>query len=106
MRADVTGKRELLEKLLQPLRVLALVGVDLRVRTLEIGGAEYARCAVARPSDEYHIQIVALDDAIEMSPDERQCRARSPVAQQTVLHVLGLERLLEQRVVAQVDHPH
>src|SRR5215472_18795128 len=46
VRADVPGKRELLEELLQPLGVLALVGIDLGVRAFEVRRAEHARRTV------------------------------------------------------------
>ena len=39
-----------------------------------------------------------------MNVDKRQAGARSPVSEQTVLDVLRLERLLQQRIVLQIDH--
>jgi hypothetical protein len=59
---------------------------------------------VTRPGHEDHVEIVALDDAIQVRPHERQRRARTPVTEQPILDVLDLQRLLEQRVVAQIDH--
>ena len=106
VRADVAGEGELLEELLHPLRVFALVRVDLRVGAFEIGGAQHARCAVTRARHEDHVEVVALDDAIEMRPHEGEGRARAPVTEQAVLHVLGLQGLLEQRVVLEIDHAH
>ena len=104
MRADVPGEGELLEELLHPLVVLALIRIDLRVRAFEIGGTKHARGAVTRTGHEDHVQVVALDHAIEMRPHERERRARAPVAKQAVLHVVGLQGLLEQRVVLEIDH--
>src|SRR4051812_29641928 len=45
--SDLSGKRELLEEFPHPFFVFALVGIDLRVRSFEIGGADHARSAVA-----------------------------------------------------------
>ncbi len=102
--ADVARKRELLEEPLQAVRVLALVRVDLRVRAFEISRSQDARRAMAGTSHEHDVEIVLHDQPVEMDPDERQRRARAPVAEQPRLHVLDLHRLSEQRVVLQVDH--
>ncbi len=104
VRADLAGEGELLEELAHSLRVFALVRVDLRVGAFEIGRAEHARRAVPGAGHEDDVEIVALDQAIEVQPDERQRRARSPVAEQAMLDVLDLQRFSEQRVAAQVDH--
>jgi hypothetical protein len=40
-----------------------------------------------------------------MGPDERLARAGSPVPQQTGLDVLRPERLGQQRIFPQIDHP-
>ena len=104
--ADVTGKRELLEETPHPFDVLALVRIDLGVRPFQIRRAEHARRPVARSGHENHVEVVLDDQPVEMDPDERERRTRAPVAKEPVLHVLGLERLLQQRVVLQVDHSH
>ncbi len=44
------------------------------------------------------------DQPVEAGVDQVDARDRPPVAEQAVLDVLGLQRLLEQRVVLQVDH--
>ena len=103
--ADVAGEGELLEEPLHPLLVLALVRVDLRVGAFEIGRPEHARRAVARSGDEDHVEIVLDDQPVQVHPHERQRRARAPVTEEAVFHVLGLQRLPQQRVVLQVDHP-
>ena len=56
--ADVAGEGELLEELLHPFRVLALVRIDLGVRAFEIRRAEHAGRAVARARHEDHVEIV------------------------------------------------
>ena len=42
--------------------------------------------------------------AVEVGIDKCQPRARSPMSEQAILDVLGLERLFEQRIVPQIDH--
>ena len=106
VRTDVAGKGKLFEELAQALRVFALVGIDLGVGAFEIRRPEHARRAMTGAGHENHIEIVALDHPIEVRPDEGQRRARAPMAEQAMLDVLDLERLLEQRVVAQIDHAH
>jgi hypothetical protein len=84
--------------------VLALVRIHLGVRALEIGGPEDAGRAVAGTGDEEHVEIVGDDQAVQMHPDQRERRARAPVTEQPVLDLVDGQRLLEQRVVPEVDH--
>ena len=60
---------------------------------------------MSRSGHEDHVLVVFLDQPVQVNVDERQAGARSPVSEQTVLDVLGLERLLQQRVVDEIDHP-
>ncbi len=103
---DMARKGELLEELLQPFGILALVRIDLRVGPFEINGTQHARCAVAGPGHEDQVEVVLDDHPVQMHPDEGQRRARAPVTEQAVLHMIRFEGLLEQRVVLQVDHSH
>ena len=88
--ADAAGKRELLEELAQPFEVLALVGINLGVRAFEITRSENAGRAVAGPGQKDHVEVVLLDQPVQVHVDKRQSRARSPMAEQPVLDVLGL----------------
>ena len=105
VRADVAGEGELLEEPPEPFEVLALVGIGLGVGALEIGRPEDARGAVAGPGHEDHVEIVTTDHTVEVRPDKGERRAGAPVAEQPPLHVLGLQRLPQQRVVGEIDHP-
>ena len=102
---DAAGKRELLEQLLHPFRVQRDVRVELAVRALEPGVRHQRRPAVARAAEVDHVQVVALDRAVQVRVDEVQARRRSPMPEQARLHMLERERLLEQRVVEQIDLP-
>src|SRR5208282_4394337 len=104
MAADVAREGELLEELLHPLGILALVGIDLGVRSLKVAGGQDTRSAMTGAGHEDDVQVVALDHAVQVRPDERKRRARAPVAEQPMLDVLHAERLAQQRIVSQVDH--
>jgi len=105
VRSDLTGKGKLLEEFLHPLCVFALVGINFGIGPFEIGRAQYARGAVAGPGHENHVEIVLDDHPVQMDPCEGQRRARTPMAEQPVLHMLCLQGLLEERIVLEVDHP-
>ena len=100
---DAAGEAELLEQPLHPLRVLADVRVDLAVGAFEVGVGDQRRAAVPRADDVDHVQVVALDDPVEVDAEHVQARRRAPVAEQPRLDVLALQRLLQERVVEQVD---
>ena len=91
---DAAGEAELLEQPLHPLRVLADVRIDLAVGAFEVGVGDQRRPAVPGADDVDHVQVIALDDAIEMHAEHVQARRRAPVAEQPRLDVLALERLL------------
>ena len=103
---DMAGEGELLEELLHPFRVLALVRIDLGVGPFEIRRPQHPRRAMARPGHENHVEVVFDDHPVDMYPNERQRRARAPVAEQPVLHIFSLQGLLEQRVVLEIDHAY
>ena len=47
---------------------------------------------------------ILLDEAIQVDPDEGLSGIGAPVTEQAILDVLGLQRLAQQWIVAQVDH--
>ncbi len=59
---------------------------------------------MARACQKNHVLVVSLDDAVEVSINKCQARARPPMSKQAALDMLGLERLLEQRIIPQIDH--
>ena len=79
------------------------VRVDLAVSPLEIGVRHQAGPAVAGAGDVDHVEVVLLDHAVEVDVDEVQTGCGAPVAQEPRLDVLLGERLLEQRVVVEID---
>src|SRR5262249_39562796 len=102
--ADAAGKGKFLEERAHALLVLALIRIDLRVGALQIGRRQDTWCAVARAGQEDDVQIVLGDQAVEVKVGEAQAGTRAPVPQQAQLYVLGLQRLTQQRVGAQIDH--
>ena len=103
---DMAGEGKLLEELLHPFRVLTLVGIDLGVGAFEIRRPQHPGRAMAWPGHENHVEVVLDDHPVEMYPNERQRRARAPVAEQPVLHIFSLQGLLEQRVILEINHSH
>ena len=68
--ADVPGKGELLEEAAHPNRVLALVGINLAVAAVEVGGSQHPRGTMAGPRQVDHVQVVAADHPVGVGPDE------------------------------------
>ena len=106
LRGNVAGnaarERKLLEQALHALGVLADVRVNLAVSALEIGVRHEEIAAVTRTGQQDHIQIILLDDAVQMNVNQVLTGHRAPVTDDLLLDVLGLQRLLEQRVIEQV----
>jgi hypothetical protein len=67
-------KRELLKEFAKALKVLALVGINLRVGPFQIRWTQNARRAMSRAGKKDHVQIVFLDQPIQMDVDKRQSR--------------------------------
>ena len=109
-RRDVAGnaarKRELLKQPLNARRALRDVWVDLAVGPFQIGIRHQSRPAVPRTGNVDYAQVVLFDKAVQMHINEVEPRGGSEVAQQPWLDMLDFERLLEQRVVHQIDLPH
>ena len=57
------------------------------------------------PVDVDHVEVARLDDPVQVDVDEVQPRRRAPVAEQPRLDVLQRERLLQQRIVEEIDLP-
>ena len=58
---------------------------------------------MSRTSDEQNVEITLHNRAIHVSVNEIETRCRSPVSEESRLHMLDLERLLEQRIRTQID---
>jgi len=60
--------------------------------------------AVSRTGHKDHVQIMRLNDPVQVAIYKGQRRAGAPVTEQTVLDVLGLQRLAQERVGLKVNH--
>src|SRR5208337_492200 len=98
-----TGKRELLEQLLEPDFVLADVRINLTVGAFEVSIAHQRRAAVTGTGKVEHVQVILLDDPVQMHIDEVLARRRAPVSNHQHLHVRQFQRLLQQRVVVEIN---
>ena len=103
MARDATRRRELTEEPQHAVFVFGDLGIDLRVRALEIDVRNERRTAVPRARDVDHVRVALFDEPIEVDVDERQAGRRSPVPEQSRLDVIGSQRLAQQRVSAEVD---
>ena len=100
---NAAGKGELPEQLVQAVGVASDLRVDLAVGAFEIGVGDHAGPAMARAADIDDVEVGGADRAIEMGIDEVQPGRGSPMAEQAGLDVIDPQRLLEQRIVQQID---
>ena len=105
MTAKLAWKRKSAEELEHTGFVLALLRIDLRIGPFEVAVRDHCRRAMARTGDVDHVQVVLPNDTIQVDPGECLAGVGAPVPQRSILDVLRAERLLEERVVAKVDHP-
>ena len=103
MAGNPAGERELGEETLHALLVRGDIRVDLAVGPFEIGVGDQAGPAVPRTGDVEHVQVVFLDHPVQVDIDEVQAGRGPPVPQEPWLDVLLGQRLLEQRVVIEID---
>src|SRR5437773_8392229 len=104
MTADSAGERKFLEELFHPRLVFSFIWIDLGIGPLEIRGPEDAGRAVSGARHQDRVQVVLIDQPVEMDVDKAEARTRAPVAEKTLLDMLDLQRLAQQRIGAQVDH--
>ena len=104
VRADSSGKRELPEEFEHARFVAALVRINLRVVAFEIAVGERGGRTVTGAGDVDDIQVVLLDEAVQVDPNEGLAGIGSPVAEQPILDVLWLQRFAQKRVRAKIDH--
>jgi len=91
------------EKALHALFIGRNVRIDLAVGPLEVGVRDQTRTAMPGAGDIDHVEVVLLDRPVQVNVDEVQAWRRSPVAEKPRLDVILCERLLEQRVVVEID---
>ena len=106
MAGDPSGKGELLEQLFQAGFVLRDVRINLTPCTFQVDIAHNRRASVTGACDVEHIQVVLPDDAVQMNIDEVLAWRCAPMGDHQRLHVLQLQRLLQQRIVIEVDLAH
>ena len=103
MAGNPAGKRELLEQLFQPGFVLRDVRINFTPGAFEVDIAHNCRAAVTGTGDVEHVQVILLDDPVQMHIDEVLARRRAPVSDHQRLHVRQLQRLLQQRIVVEIN---
>src|SRR5579862_896860 len=103
---DAARERELAKQLAQSDLVVSDVRIDLAVGPFEERVRDEARAAVPRAGDVDRIQVACADRTVHMRVDEVEARGRSEMPKQPGLHVLGPQRLSQERVVEEVDLPN
>ena len=91
------------EQTAHSLGVLPHRRIDLAVGAFKIGIGHHAGPAMTRTADIDDVEIMRLDDPVEVSIDKIEPGRRAPVSEQPRLNMLGLQWLLEQRVVEQIE---
>src|SRR2546430_14635981 len=100
---NAAGERELFETLLQPCFILRDFRIDFAVGPFEIRVGDDSRSPVAGARDVNHIEVPLANHPIQMDVDEVEAWRGPPVAEQSRLHVLALQRLFEQWVGEEID---
>ena len=104
MAANATREGEFLEEVAHALLVFALVRIDFRVGAFQVDRSQHAGRTMTRAGHEDGVEIVLVDQPVHVHVAEGQAGAGAPVAEQTILDVLDLQRFLQERIVLQVDH--
>jgi hypothetical protein len=60
---------------------------------------------MSRAGEENDAEVIFPDQSVEVDIDEAHAGVGTPMSEQAALDVLGFQRLAQQRLVAQVDHP-
>src|SRR6266851_6634004 len=105
MAADPARKAELLEEALHASKIFTLVRINFGVRSFKVRIRQDGRRAVPRTRNEDRIQVILLYQSIEMNVGEALAGVRAPVTQQARFGLLEFQRLAQQRIVLQIEHP-
>ena len=103
MAGDTAGEGKLLEQLLHTLDILAHVGINLAVGAVQPVLGHHGVAAVTGAGQIDHIQIVLVDDAVQMGINKVLSGNGTPVTDDLLFDVFGLEGFLQQWVVQQVQ---
>src|SRR5882757_7830006 len=79
--ANSAGERKLFEEALHPGQVLALVGVNLGIRSLDVGLREDSWGTMARSRDENRVQVIFVNQPVEMGVGKGLTGIGAPMAQ-------------------------
>ena len=77
--------------------------MHLRIGALQITLRDQRRPSVTGPRNINHAGVFLLDQAIQMHVYKILARRCAPMSQEPRLDVFGLERLFQERVIAQIN---
>src|ERR1041385_9455085 len=84
-------------------RVLRDVWIALAVGAFEPGIGDHSRPAMPRPGDVDHVEVARSDHTVQVHVDEVEAGGSAPMTEQARLDVLQLKRLLQERVVEEIN---
>src|SRR5262249_46379061 len=87
----------------QSRQILRDLGIDRRVGPFKVGESDQGWAAVTGSSQVDHVGVALIDQAVEVDVEEAEAWGRAPVAEQSRLDVLRIQRLSQERIVEQVD---
>ena len=103
MARDAARKRELGEQFLHSGFIGRNIRINLAVGSFEIGIRDQPGTAMTGAGDVDHVEVVFLDDPVKVNVNEIQTGRRPPVTEKTRFDVILCERLLEQRIVVEIN---
>src|ERR1700747_3433310 len=103
MARDTAGERELREEPFHSLFIGKNIRINLTISSLEIGVRDQARPPMPGSGDVDHVEVVLFDQPVQVDIDKVQTWRRSPMAEEPRLELLLCPRLLEERVVIDID---
>ena len=107
-RREVAGKAawpgEAANQSSEPFAIAAQLGLDVRQTAVDPQIRQVRRRPVAGPGDQQDAGGGVENQPIESGVDEVDARDGAPVSKQPMFDVIGLERLIQQVVVLQIDH--
>ena len=77
--------------------------LNLAIGPFEVSVCHQPGSTVTWPGDVDGVQVVLFDDPVQVNVYKVQAWCRAPVSEQTRLDMLQRQRLLEQRIVIEID---
>ena len=103
MAGDTAGEGKLLEQLLHTLDILAHIGINLAVGAVQPVLGYHGVAAMTGAGQIDHVQIILVDDTIQMGINKVLSGNGTPVTDDLLFDVFGLEGFLQQRIIQKIQ---